>query len=340
MAAASPSILAKPWDDVLGSNNCKSNQSGRKSKAAVIPVSDPGDDSPSSDSVSGGLPTASILDPGQVTRSLRLARLAANMQVREDEASAYIAHKASLPLRRQEALKRRLLCFLLSIPFLLLSLLFLPVAFTPASSAAVGSSSSRLVMMVLCSLFLCASVLCLIIGYVAGEGWRKGGKTMSEEEMREAIEKRAAEIMREGESEFEAQEERKKREKVEKEKKRLEEVEEIVRAIEKEVGGREGGRKGRRGERKGSVSSTDIKVTEEMWTKEGGKIGGREEMREKALVVVEVGEACGGVKEGKVEGREEEQKGGEQKDGRKEGGMVVIADEFRKDLGMSEGVWV
>ena len=58
MAAASPSILAKPWDDVLGSNNRKSNQSGRKSKAAVIPVSDPGDDSSSSESVSGGLPTA------------------------------------------------------------------------------------------------------------------------------------------------------------------------------------------------------------------------------------------------------------------------------------------
>ena len=116
------------------------------------------------------------------------------MQVREEEASAYIAHKALLPLRRQQALKRRLVCYLLSLPFLLLALLSLPYTFTPAgsSSSSSSSSSSRLMMMVLCPFLLCVSVLCLVVGYVAGEGWRKGGRTMSEEEMREKIEKKAA----------------------------------------------------------------------------------------------------------------------------------------------------
>jgi hypothetical protein len=58
------------------------------------------------------------------------------------------------------------------------------------------------------------------------------------------------------------------------------------------------------------------------------------------LVVVQVGEAHGGVNEGKVEGREEEEKGGEQKEGKKEKDKVVIAGRSRRELGMSEGVWV
>ena len=57
MAVAPPSILANLWDDVLGSNDGKGNPNSRKSKAAVIPVSDPGNDLPGSGSVSGGLPS-------------------------------------------------------------------------------------------------------------------------------------------------------------------------------------------------------------------------------------------------------------------------------------------
>lgn len=213
------------------------------------------------------------------TTLVRQARLLAHMEVRDAEASAYVARRGRLPHLRQRALQRRLFCCVLAMPCLFLGWMTIPFAVST-------TEESAYLMTYLCTGLFLAGLGFAVGGYVVGESWKQAMRSMSEQEMMEKIEARTQEILakelmtEEKEMEMEAAErQRMEREEMERERKTMEE-EEIVRSIEREVREREEGGKGLKTRRMGSVSCTDIKVTERGSTTEEGKEEGKEGEKE------------------------------------------------------------